>query len=104
MRAMSSVSGVEKPSPMEHSESEWELLDQMTQFMSISVVQQEAQMMFEEAIEEFAIKFNRLMEEFAIAGAVSAEDSLYDLWDFWEENILPILPVQSSAPTVRNGK
>jgi len=59
--------------------------------------------MFEEAIETFAIKFNRLMEEFAIAGTISGEDALFDLWDYWEEKILPILPVQSSIQTTNKG-
>jgi len=55
--------------------------------------------MIEEAIESFAIKFNRLMEEFAIAGTVSGEDALYDLWDYWEKKVLPILPVCGSCQT-----
>jgi len=50
-----------------------------------------------ERLEAFAIKFNRTMEEWAIAGSISAADALDGLWDFWEENILPILPPKLST-------
>ena len=52
------------------------------------------------ALESFAIKFNRTMEEWAIAGSVSAGDALDELWDSWEENILPLLPVRTSNQKV----
>jgi len=48
---------------------------------------------------KFAIKFNRTMEEHAIAGSISAEDALDSLWESWEENILPLLPIPTSGGT-----
>jgi hypothetical protein len=48
-------------------------------------------------LETFAVKFNRTMEEYAIAGSISAEDALDSLWASWEENILPLLPIQDSG-------
>ena len=54
-----------------------------------------------EEIEKFAVKFNRTMEDYAIAGIISADDAIYDLWNYWEKRILPILPVQSSTGSAK---
>lgn len=53
-----------------------------------------------EALENFAIKFSDVMNEYAIAGSINAEQAIDDLWELWSETILPLMPFQSSTQKV----
>lgn len=50
-----------------------------------------------EVLEEFAIKFSDVMNEYAIVGSVDAEQAIDTLYLFWEERVLPLMPFQRST-------